>query len=245
MSKPARVAFYDIECTPSLGYFYDRWKENNIVATIEPWFMLSFAWQELGSETIHCKALCDYPTWQNNKKDDTELIKDLWKLFDSFDILIAHNGDRFDKRKSNARFLGLGLPPPSPTRTIDTLKIARRVFALESNKLDSLASFLGIGHKLSTHGWDTWRGCINGDPKSFRLLKRYNKHDVWLLGEVYRKLKGWAPNHPDLRAYTGSLGCPTCASQDVQHRGFNVAKTKRTQRMHCQECGTWFSGAAA
>lgn len=241
MGKPVRVAFFDIENAPSLGYYYDPWKEGNIVATLRPWFMLSFAWQELGSKTVHCKALCDYPNYKNDRENDGQLVKDLWKLFDSFDILIAHNGDRFDKRKANARFLGLGLPPPSPYKTIDTLKIARRVFMLESNKLGSLGEFLGLGDKLPTTGWDTWRGCIEGDAKSWALMKRYNKHDVALLSQIYDKLKAWAPTHPDLRA-PGDEGCPTCASTDVQHRGFNRAKTRVTQRMHCQNCGSWFSG---
>jgi hypothetical protein len=240
-----RIAFFDIENAPSLGYYYDPWKEGNIVATVEPWFMLSFAWMEYGSKTVHCKAICDYPNYKNDKKNDEHLVRDLHKLFDTYDILIAHNGDRFDKRKANARFLGLGLTPPSPYKTIDTLKISRRVFMLESNKLSSLGEFLGLGGKTPTTGWDTWQGCINGDPKAWALMKRYNKRDVALLAQIYDKLKPWAPNHPDLRAYTGDGGCPTCQSPDVQHRGFNVAKTKRTQRMHCQSCGTWFSGKAA
>jgi hypothetical protein len=243
MGNPARVAFFDIENAPSLGYYYDPWKEGNIVATLEPWFMLSFAWQELGSKTVQCKVLCDYPSYKNNKKDDSHLVKDLWTLFDNFDVLIAHNGDRFDKRKANARFLGLGLRPPSPYKTIDTLKIARRAFMLESNKLSSLGEFLGLGGKLPTTGWATWRGCIEGDPKSWALMKRYNRHDVLLLSQIYDRLKAWAPSHPDLRVYSGATGCPTCTSPNVQHRGFNVARSRRTQRMHCQACGSWFSGA--
>jgi hypothetical protein len=97
--KP-RIAFYDLENSPALGWYYDRYKEGNIVADEQDWFMLSFAWQWADEKKVHCKALCDYPGYAKNKTDDTPLIKDLHKLFDEADILIAHNGDRFDRRKS-------------------------------------------------------------------------------------------------------------------------------------------------
>lgn len=247
MTAP-RVLLWDLENSPSLGYYYEPYLRHggrNIIATLEPWFMLSFQWKWLGEKKTHVKALCDYPSYAKNKKDDSPLIKDLWGLLDSCDIAIAHNGDKFDRRKANARFLQVVGKPPSPYKTIDTLKVARREFMLESNRLGDLGEFLGLGGKLPTTGWDTWRGCIEGDPRAWAILKRYGKRDVSLLGDIYEKLKPWVRNHPDLRAYDGSDGCPTCASADVQHRGFNVAKTKRTQRMHCQACGSWFSGVAA
>src|SRR5690606_21341820 len=102
-----------------------------------------------------------------NKTDDTNLIRDLWKLFDEADILIAHNGDAFDKKKANTRFWAAGLKPPSDYKTIDTLKAARRVFKLDSNRLDAIGEFLRIGGKLPTTGWATWRACIDGDPKAW------------------------------------------------------------------------------
>lgn len=241
MPEP-RIAFFDIETAPSLGWYFDLYKEGNIVATQSPWFMLSFAWKWAGDKSVQCKALCDYPNYRSDKNDDSRLVKDLWKIFDEADILVGHNVDRFDVRKTNSRFLGTGLPPPSPYKTIDTLKIARRVFKQDSNRLAHLGEFLGLGGKLATTGWHTWRGAIDGDAKSWALMKRYNKRDVSLLEEVYTKLRPWAPNHPDLRAYTGRTGCPVCKSQKVQCRGFNVAKTQKKQRMHCQDCGHWYSG---
>lgn len=243
-----KILLWDLENAPSTGFYYEPYLRHggrNIIATLESWFMLSYSWKWLGEKTVHCRALCDYPSYAMNKRDDSALIKDLWGLLDQADIAIAHNGDKFDIRKANARFLQVIGKPPSPYKTIDTLKVARREFMLESNRLGDLGEFLGLGRKLATTGWDLWRGCMDGDPKSWALMKRYNKRDVALLGEVYEKLKPWVRNHPDLRAYDGSDGCPTCASMNIQHRGFNVAKTRRTQRMHCQTCGTWFSGRAA
>jgi hypothetical protein len=236
-----RIAFYDLENSPSLGWYYDRYKEGNIVADEQDWFMLSFAWQWADEKKVHVKALCDYPGYAKNKTDDSPLIKDLWKLFDEADVLIAHNGDRFDRRKSNSRFLGCGLPPPSPYKTVDTLKVARRQFMQGSNSLQSLGTFLGLGGKLPTTGWHTWRGCIDGDPKAWGTIKRYNKRDVSLLRSVYERLLPWIPNHPDMRVYTGKASCRNCGSHHLQMRGEERTLTTIKQRYQCQACHHWGS----
>ena len=241
MASP-RIAFYDLENSPALGWYYDRYKEGNIVADEQDWFMLSFAWQWADEKKVHCKALCDYPGYAKNKTDDTPLIKDLHKLFDEADILIAHNGDRFDRRKSNSRFLGCGLPPPSYYKTIDTLKIARSQFMQGSNSLQSLGEFLGFGGKLPTTGWHLWRNCIDGDPKSWAQLKRYNKRDVSLLAQVYERLRPWAPHHPNLRLYENRPGCPNCPSSNIQKRGPRVVKNRKVQTYQCQDCTSYFTG---
>jgi hypothetical protein len=235
-----RIALYDLENAPSLGWYYDRYKEGNIVADERDWFMLSFAYQWLGEKKVHVRALCDYPGYTKNKTDDSHLIKDLWKLFDEADILIAHNGDRFDRRKSNSRFLGCGLPPPSPYKTVDTLKVARRQFLQGSNSLQSLGEFLGLGGKLPTTGWHTWRGCIDGDPKAWASLKRYNKRDVALLGQVYERLLPWVPNHPKMTMWKGADACINCGKFHLQKRGTEPnARGKLMQRVKCMDCGKW------
>jgi len=240
LRKP-RICFYDLENSPSLGWYFDRWKENAIVADEQDWFMLSFAWQWADEKKVHCKALCDYPGYAKNKTDDSHLIKDLWKLFDEADILIGHNIDRFDRRKANSRFLGAGLPPPSPYKSVDTLKIARRQFMQTSNKLGELGQFLGLGDKVATTGWDTWRRCIEGDPKAWAAMKRYNKRDVSLQRQVYYKLLPWAPNHPDMRVYTGKASCRNCGSHDLQLRGEERTLTTVKQRYQCKACAHWGS----
>jgi hypothetical protein len=237
--KRPRIAYYDLENSPSLGWYYDRWKEGNIVANEADWFMLSFAYQWIDEKKVHCKALCDYPGYAKNKTDDTPLIKDLHKLFDEADILIAHNGDRFDRRKSNSRFLGCGLPPPSPYKTIDTLKVARKHFLQGSNSLQSLGEFLGLGGKLPTTGWHTWRGCIDGDPKAWGALKKYNKRDVTLGLNVYRFMLPWIDNHPDMRVYTGKASCRNCGSHDMQMRGEHRTIAAVHQRYQCKSCSHW------
>lgn len=240
MQNPPRVVLYDIETAPSLGYYFDRYRENNIVSTVESWFMLSFAYKVQGRKKIHYHCLADYPGYSRNKKCDKALVTDLHRLvFSSADILIGHNIDRFDSRKSKARFLAHGLSPTPPVKTIDTLKLARRVFKMDSNRLAAVGEYLGLGGKAVTTGWKLWEDCINGDLAAYRKMGVYNRRDVDLLEQVFDRLAPWHPNPP---AMTYSGACPSCQSHHVTQRGFNVSKTRRTQRLQCQGCGHWYAG---
>ena len=236
MTEP-KIAFFDVENAPSLGWFYDPYKENNIVATEQPWFMLSFAWKRPKEKKIACHALPDYPGYSRDKTNDRRLIEDLWQLFDSHDILVGHNIGRFDVRKANSRFLNWGLKPPSPCIIHDSLKEIRRIAYEDSNKLGSLSVKWGFGDKLPTQGWDTWHGCINGDPAAWRVMKKYNKIDPLRAEQVWGVVAPWK------KSYVGSTGkcCPNpiCGSPDIHRRG-QVRQTPKYQ-FNCRTCGHWWT----
>lgn len=239
-----KILFFDIETAPSLGWFYDRYKEGNIIDTKTDWYVLSFSYKWMGSKRPTVCSLPDYPIYKRDRENDKSLMADLWSVLDQADIVIAHNGDRFDIRKANARFIAHGLKPPAPYRTIDTLKIARRFFKFDSNRLDHLGGYLKVGRKMVHTGAALWFACMQGDERAWRLMRRYNARDVELLEAVYDKLRPWASNHPALTYYTGKLmDCPSCQSSNVQHRGWNMNRTGRKKRMTCRDCGAWFSGS--
>ena len=151
-----------------------------------------------------------------------------------------HNCDKFDIRKSNAKFIEYGFKPPATYKTVDTLKIARRYFRFDSNKLDSLGEYLGLGRKVKTGGFDLWDRCIQGEEKALRLMEKYNKKDVELLENVYLKLRPWMTNHPNLNLISETRhNCPICESSKVQRRGFSYSRVNKYQRWQCLECGGW------
>ena len=242
MNRQPRVAFVDIETAPSLGFYFDKWKEGNIIATQAEWYMLSFAYKWQGERRVTTRALPDYPGFNKRKDDDRDLVKDLHRVFDEADVIIAHNGDRFDIRKSNARFIEHGLEPPAPYKTVDTLKLAKRHFKFDSNRLDALGQSLGVGRKLPHTGVHLWLGCMHGDQKSWRIMRRYNARDVELLERVYERLKPWATNHPNLNLYSGRSACPTCQSTRIKARGLNYGKSVARQRWQCLDCHSSWSG---
>jgi uncharacterized protein YprB with RNaseH-like and TPR domain len=237
----AKILLLDIETAPGLGYAWESY-ETNIIEWERSWYMLCFGYQWYGEGHVTVKALPDYSRYEHSRVDDYYLVRDLHSVLDAADIVVAHNGDSFDIKKSNARFAIHDLSPPSTYKTVDTLKIARKHFKFESNKLTSLGKYFGLGEKLTTTGWKLWKGCMAGDADCWRQMKEYNAQDVTLLGELYTKLRPWSTNHPNLGLYGDATACPTCQSKDTQRRGYAYAKTNKYQRFHCQGCGSWFQG---
>ncbi len=238
MGEP-KILLYDLETAPALGYVWGKW-EQNVIEFQQNGYILSFAYKWLGKEKVHTVALPDFRA--SSKIKDEFLALSLHVLFDEADVVIAHNGDNFDAKTANARFLANELLPPSPYKSVDTLKLARKHFRFPSNKLDDLGQYLGIGRKLPTKGKDTWLGCMEGDDKAWKIMKKYNAQDVVLLEKVYLRLRSWATTHPNLDSYKKNGSCPVCQSDKIQRRGWNVTKTGRRERIHCQDCGAWSSG---
>ena len=191
-----------------------------------------------GDEHI-TKGLPDYPGYKKGSEDDRKLVKELWHLLDKAEIVIAQNGDAFDLKKINTRFAYYGMPPPSPYRTVDTLKVARRYFAFNSNKLDYLGEYLGLGRKIKHEGFELWKRCIDGDLKAWKQMKAYNRQDVVLLEKVYLHLLPWIKNHPNLDNYSDTTVCPKCGSKELQRRGYQFNQTTKYARIQCKNCGGW------
>lgn len=239
----ARIAFVDLETAPSLGYTWGKY-EQTVISFEHDWYLLSFAYKWQGETKIHSHALVDYPEFRRNHKTDRALTRELWKVFDAADIIVAHNGDNFDIPKANTRFLYHRLQPPTPYKTVDTKKMAKRHFQFDSNKLDDLGKCLGLGRKMVHTGFSLWERCMAGEEKAFTEMRRYNMQDILLLERVYLKLRSWSNTHPVVALGEGTGACPKCGGKKVHKRGFAYTGQSRKQRYQCQGCGGWFEGGA-
>ena len=239
MPEP-KILLFDIETSLSRGYFFDLWKEGNIVEIELSWYMLSFAYKWAHQKKVHVAALPHFPGYLKNPRCDKLLVTALHQLLSDASVVVAHNGDRFDIRKANARFIANGLQPPSPYKTVDTLKVARRIFKFDSNRLDDLGAYLGVGRKKPTTGKALWLGCMNGNLRCWKQLADYNKQDVLLLERVFERLRPWHTTHPNLTLYTRAKACPVCQSPKLHKDGFEYLRTGRRQRMSCCKCGHKF-----
>lgn len=238
-----RILLWDIETAPNLGYVWGKW-EQNVIEFKSNWYILCVAAKWLDEKRVVTHSLPDFRgLYKLDKEDDSMLVGALWKLLDKADVVIAHNGDSFDIKKANARFAIHGMEPPSPYRSIDTRKLAKRYFKFDSNKLDDLGEILNLGRKLPTGGFKTWKGCMQGDRKSWKKMIEYNKQDVLLLEKVYLALRPWMVNHPNINILDGRLdACPTCGSGEIQKRGWYFTTVSKKQRYQCQSCGRWAFG---
>jgi len=230
-----KVMFLDIETTAIKGHVWQMY-DTNVVHMEEDWKLLSFAWKWLGGKSVSCVTMGDVD-------NEGRLVQKMYDVVEQADIIIAHNGDRFDIPKARAKFIEYGLGPTAPFKTIDTLKIAKRHFKFTSNKLNDLAKLLGIGTKIDTGGYSLWIDCMAGDKKALAKMGRYNKHDVVLLEKVYKKMRAWLPNHPNLSSVDkpDNGECRVCGSSDLIKRGKQRKITQVVQIYQCKGCGHYSS----
>jgi hypothetical protein len=238
----ARILLLDIETAPIIAAVWQPY-EANAVYIIRDTYILSFAAKWLGERGVKTHTLPDYPRYRSHRHDDKSLVRELWNYLDSADIVVAHNGVRFDMPKIRARMVVHDLPPPSHYRTIDTLQIARTC-KFDSAKLDNLGRYLGEGRKIPNTGGTLWKEvCEDGNPKAWETMRRYNAQDVRLLERIYNRLKPWATAHPNLNLYHDDpLACPTCQSHRIKAKGYVYLKSTVKRRYFCLSCDAQWQG---
>lgn len=200
------------------------------------------AWQWYGQPFIlSTSVLKDTLRFEQCFWDDYYVVKTLHDVLSQADIIIAHNGDNFDWKMFTARSLYHGLPPVKKPLMIDTLKIARKEFKIESNALGYLCKFLGVENKMESPDWGK---IAKGDAEEIERAERYCRGDIRSLRGVYEKLRPFTTNHANLNAIHGQGGnCPKCGHWDLEKRGFNYTKAGKYQAYQCKMktggCGGW------
>lgn len=210
-SKNKKILIFDIETAPIRSAVWGIWNQNiNLKGITSEWFMLTWAAKWYGEDTIYAEAVTSQEALE---EDDSRITKDIWDLLDEADIVVSHNGDKFDIKKLNTRFILHNLAKPSPYHSIDTLKQVRKNFSFTSNKLDYVNQQLGIQQKLSNSGMEMWVKAIQGNQKALNEMLEYNIGDIDALEELYSKLKPWFKGHPPVS--TKKETCPVCGEGEL------------------------------
>jgi len=236
-SKQRRVLFVDIETAPIAANVWRLFDENIALNQIQSdWHLLSWAAKWQGEN----KVFYEDQSKARNVEDDRKLLKGIWKLLDSADIVIGHNSVAFDTKKLNARFLINGMSPPAPYKNIDTYRIAKGKFGFTSNKLAYLSDVLCPETKKFEHksfpGFELWKACLAGNKKAWAEMKKYNIRDVHALEAIYNKLRAWDTS---VNIALDGEGCRSCGGHNLQRRGFDYTTTGKQQRFQCTDCGAW------
>lgn len=236
MNKP-KILIYDIETSPNLCYAWETFFKNGgrVIEVHKQWELLSFAYKFVGESSVRCLTRADF-----RDKTDKSLCKELHRLMNEADVLVAHNGDSFDLKKSNARFIFHGFTPPKLPSTIDTKKVAKKYFNFNSNSLNDLGQFLRLGKKVSTGGFQLWLDCMAGKSKAWKKMAEYNKQDVVLLEKIYNKFLPWIHNHPNMSMLANGYktpGCANCGHNKMQKDGLRATTANIVQRLRCPKCG--------
>jgi uncharacterized protein YprB with RNaseH-like and TPR domain len=178
-------------------------------------------------------------TW-DAKQCDKKMLERFVKIANTADELVGHNGDKFDLAWIRTRCLYHGIEMFPNYTTIDTLKVARSKFKFNSNKLNYIAKFLGIGQKIHTD-FDLWKRIVlEKDKVAMDKMVKYCKMDVILLEKVYKHLSAHiAPKTHYGVIFGGDRGsCPECGSDHLVRYLKKVSATGVKKIIYqCKTCG--------
>lgn len=234
-----RRLFIDIETSPNIGFFWkagykQRIDYDNIIHERKI-ICICYKWEE--EKEV-------YSLHWDSKQSDKKIVEQISKILAQATEVVFHNGDKFDLPWIRGRALFHKLEMFPHYSTIDTLKISRSKFNLNSNRLDYLAKYLGIGGKIKTD-YSLWRSVvIDKCPKAMEAMIKYCKKDVVLLENVFNRLK----THINSKVHYGVLfggdrgTCPECGSDDIKidNRRTTATGIKKIQ-YKCNTCGRYNS----
>ena len=234
-----RRLFFDIETSPNIGLFWEAGYKKNIdysnIIQERAIICICYKWEE--EKEV-------YALQWDSKQNDKAMLQKFIEVANQANELVGHNGDKFDLPWIRTRCLYHRVELFPKYTTIDTLKLSRRQFRFNSNRLDYIASFLGIGRKIKTD-FNLWKDIVlNKCDKSMAKMIDYCKQDVRLLEQVHKELR----LHDTTKTHYGVLErgdkrtCPECGSNNV-----NISKTKITAagtkqiQYQCKDCGKYHS----
>ena len=235
MRNRPKILLLDIETAPTKAYIWDlftRYVPHSQVQ--EPGYTLCWAARWLDNKKMLFSSI--------QKDGEQAMVKKVWDLLDDADIVIHFNGSKYDIPKLNNEFLRWKMGPPAPFLEIDLYRTAKGRFKLLSNSMAYVAKVLGIKGKHHHKGMELWTDCMAGNMTAWREMEKYNKQDVRMLVDIYKRLLPWIQPHPNLALYNDDAvpQCPACGSEDLyKHPKIHITQTMRYQRLKCRDCGKW------
>jgi uncharacterized protein YprB with RNaseH-like and TPR domain len=138
-----RRLFFDLETSPNIGLFWEAGYKKNIDYTniIKERAIICICYKWEDDKEVHSLH------W-DSKQSDKSMLEKFVEVVKNAQELVAHNGDKFDLAWVRTRCLFHRIPMFPKYKTIDTLKVGRSKFKFNSNKLDYIAQYLGMGKKI-------------------------------------------------------------------------------------------------
>lgn len=229
--------FFDIETSYNIVKAWRAGYKLNISPDdiINERAVICVCWKWEGESKVHSLK------W--NKGDDKQLLIDFVKVMNQADEILAHNGDRFDIKWLRTRCLYHKIKMHPKYISIDTLKMAKKYFLLNSNKLDYIGQFTGVGKKMETGGLKLWDAIIlDNDNKAMDKMIKYCKVDVIRLQQVFDQINPYSEPKSHMGVLKGNsrCSCSSCGSKNTYKRKSVItASGLKHVQLQCQDCGKY------
>ena len=230
-----RRLYFDIEVSANVGLFWQSGYKLQIgtenIIKERAVICICYKWED--DEDVY------YLQW-DKKQCDKKLLQEFINVANEADELVGHNGDKFDLSWIRTRCLLHNIDMFPTYNTIDTLKIARSKFRFNSNRLDYIGKFLGLGQKNHTN-FDLWKDImLKNCTKAMNTMIDYCIQDVVLLEKVHKALN----NHIPAKTHYGVIfggdrgSCPECGSEEVVKNNRRVTASGLVKIQYkCKNCG--------
>jgi DNA polymerase elongation subunit (family B)/DNA-directed RNA polymerase subunit RPC12/RpoP len=230
-----RRLYFDIEVSANVGLFWQSGYKLQIgtenIIKERAVICICYKWED--DKDVY------YLQW-DKKQCDKNLLQEFINVANEADELVGHNGDKFDLSWIRTRCLLHKIDMFPTYNTIDTLKIARSKFRFNSNRLDYIGKFLGLGQKNHT-SFDLWKDImLKNCPIAMNTMIDYCIQDVVLLEKVHKALN----NHIPAKTHYGVIfggdrgSCPECGSEEVVKNNRRVTASGLIKIQYkCKICG--------
>ena len=193
-----KILLFDIEVSRGIYKLYNPGKQTVGLKDVEARaFMLGWCAKWLFDDKVYSS----FVTRQEAKnRDDYNVVKRLYPLISKADLVIAHNGDKYDIRKINWFFSLYNFQPNNRYITLDTYKKSKELFGAESCSLGYLLKMYGFNGKGVMYSED-WEDIETGRVSAKVKAEPYCRDDVLGLEDLYLKIRPWIRHHPNMSIY--------------------------------------------
>jgi uncharacterized protein YprB with RNaseH-like and TPR domain len=234
-----KILIYDIETSlveAALWWTGKQYVGHHQLRTEPKIITIAYKW--VGDDTVTVLK------WDENQSDK-EMMRKFLDIYNSADMVIGQNNDKFDNRFINARAMKYNFDVNVFVKSFDIMKQTKRLFRLPSYSMDYITKYLGIQGKLGHTGRAMWEDIQFGSKKAskaaLKLMSDYNVQDVLATEEMYTKLRKYMGHITHLGVLAGETkcSCPNCGSTKLKLYKTTVTATGVIRRiMKCPKDGT-------
>lgn len=242
-----KTLIYDIETAPDIFWGWGTGKKVvHAGQIIRPGKIICISYRFMHWPLGRVKHL----TWDFKKREnrfsyrwsDKKMVEKFYKIANTADVIVGHNGDAFDAKTINLRLAYYNIGSLDHLLSEDTLKQSRRSFRAPSHRLDFLCRYFNIPGKLSTSS-DLWKEVALYDNRAkLKEMVTYCDNDVLILEELYKRVFPFVKHRLNRAVFTANpAACPHCGGFHNNKRGFKQKGLGKYQWYQCLDCGRYFT----